>query len=258
MSHSRPKKRGAAARPARERPERRQDPRLIAARALGQDGLPFVEETWVLGVSPARMPEGGVLMWHSPQPVAFNLIEARHYRDRGRKRRLSIMGNLERRRDGSYAPRNPRAAIDCLRDLQAAVLSAFAAVESLANQAVDVLDDEAALTRAGTQLTKDELLRLGTAAKLEVVVPAVPGGRHVAGDGVVWDGFLRLELLRDELVHVKSRGYDSDPDEPTGYDRLMLGEGDTCVEDARAVIDGAWPGFLPDHVIDALGPESCS
>jgi hypothetical protein len=57
-----------------------------------------------------------------------------------------------------------------------------------------------------------------------------------------------LKFLRDELVHVKERGYDPDPDVKTAYDRLVVGEGDGCVEDARAVIDGAFPGFIPDWV----------
>jgi hypothetical protein len=253
MSRSRSKKRSAAARSARERPERRQDPRLIAARAVGQDGVAFSEEMWVLGVSPARMADGRVLMWHSPQPVAFNLIEAMRFRDRGRKRRLAIMGNLEKRRDDNYGPRNSRAAIDCLRDLQAAVLSAFTAIESLANHAIDMLEDDATLMRKEERLSKDKLLRLGVSEKLKIVVPMAEGGRHVASDSVVWGRYRELKFLRDELVHVKSRGYESDPDEPTAYDRLMLGEADMCVEDARAVIDGAWPGFLLDHVTDALG-----
>jgi hypothetical protein len=51
---------------------------------------------------------------------------------------------------------------------------------------------------------------------------------------------------------VKERGYDPDPDVLTAYDRLMVGEGDRCVEDAQAVVEGAFPGFLPANALDAL------
>jgi hypothetical protein len=32
----------------------------------------------------------------------------------------------------------------------------------------------------------------------------------------------------------------------------MLGEGDACAEEALAVVEGAWPGFLPDEVLATL------
>jgi hypothetical protein len=32
----------------------------------------------------------------------------------------------------------------------------------------------------------------------------------------------------------------------------MIGEADGCVEDAVAVVEAAWPGFLPDFVQEAL------
>jgi hypothetical protein len=41
------------------------------------------------------------------------------------------------------------------------------------------------------------------------------------------------------LVHVDRRGYTADPDHPTAYDRLILGNGDSCVDDALAAIEGA-------------------
>jgi hypothetical protein len=53
-------------------------------------------------------------------------------------------------------------------------------------------------------------------------------------------------------VHMKERGLRNDADDPSAYDRLMLGEADTCVEDAISVVEGAWPGFLPPHVREAL------
>jgi hypothetical protein len=73
----------------------------------------------------------------------------------------------------------------------------------------------------------------------------------VAGTAA-WDRYLELKFLRDELLHVKERGYDPDPKVRTAYDRLIAGEGDSCVEDALAVVDGAFPGFLPPNVREAL------
>ncbi|MGH8512615.1 MAG: hypothetical protein ACREV8_01435, partial [Gammaproteobacteria bacterium] len=48
-------------------PGRRQDARLVAARAFAENGVPYPAETWILAVSPVRMDDGRVLMWHPPQ-----------------------------------------------------------------------------------------------------------------------------------------------------------------------------------------------
>jgi hypothetical protein len=90
-------------------------------------------------VSPVRMDDGTMLNWHPPQPVTFNLIEAKRRRDRGERQRRAIMGNLRARKNGSVGPVNSSAALDCLFDLAAGVLFAFTAVESLANHAIDML-----------------------------------------------------------------------------------------------------------------------
>jgi hypothetical protein len=51
-------------------------------------------------------------MWRPPQPIAFNLLEAKRHRDRGAKQRRAIMAKLSTRPDGdSYGPENSRAAI---------------------------------------------------------------------------------------------------------------------------------------------------
>jgi hypothetical protein len=212
--------------------------------------------TWIVGVSPVQLDDGRVLMWHSPQPVAFNLIESKAFRDRGVRARRSIMGNLARRpKDGPdrVGPRDSRAPIDCISDLQAGVLSAFTAIESLANHVIDMLDDDATLTRKGRVVAQSDMVReLGIDDKLKLVVPLADGGARIAGSAVWDDHYRPLKFLRDELLHVKERGMDPDPNVHTAYDRLMLGQGDTCVEDATAVVEGAWPGFLPEQVRHAL------
>src|SRR4051794_21902624 len=207
----------------------------------------------MLTVSPVNLADGRRLMWHPPQAVTFNLLEAKKHRDRGERRRRSIMGNLERQRDDSYGPINPHAAIDCLSELVAAVLFSFTAVESLANHAIDMLPDDIVINRGKDEIPRDDLVRrLGIDEKFKLAVPRLDQGRAIAGDHDVWSRYQALKFLRDELVHVKARGYDPDPDVRTAYDRLIVGEGDHCVEDALAIVDGAFPGFIPDWVAEHL------
>lgn len=204
-------------------------------------------------VSPVNISEGRRLMWHPPQPVAFNLLEAKRHRDRGVSKRRNIMGNLIARDDGSLGPANTHAALDCVSELSIAVLLAFTAIESLANHVIDMLPEDTVVTvRKGREVPKSELVvGIGIDEKLKRAVPLLDQGAAIAGTAV-WERYRSLKFLRDELLHVKERGYDPDPDIRTAYDRLMVGEGDGCVEDAQAVVEGAFPGFLPDHVLRAL------
>jgi hypothetical protein len=248
------RKKQRAARGARERDERRQDPRLVATRVAEDADGGIRAGHWMVVVSPVELEDGRLLMWHPPQPVAFNLLEAKRHRDRGVKARRAIVGNLVRRDDDGLQPSNSHAAIDCLSELAAAVLFSFTAIESLANHVIEMLPDDTVVTvRKGRELAKDELVAgLGIDDKLKRVVPLLDAGQRVAGTAA-WERYRALKFLRDELLHVKERGYDPDPKVRTAYDRLIAGEGDRCVEDARAVVEGAFPGFLPDHVLTALG-----
>ena len=99
---------------------------------------------------------------------------------------------------------------------------------------------------------KGEMARwLSTDDKFKKVFHLFDGGEQIAGTGI-WSKHLALKNLRDELVHIKERGLRTDPDNPSAYDRLMLGEADSCGEDAVAVVEGAWPRFIPSHVREAL------
>jgi hypothetical protein len=139
-------KRKRASRAASERPERQQDPRLWA--------VPMPPDAWIYAISPARMPDGRLLRWIPPMPVTFNLIQAKRYRDRGVSERISIMSRLAKRRDDeAYGPANPRRTVDCIFDLQTAVLCAFLAIESFANHAVETLPDGKTITYKGNTST---------------------------------------------------------------------------------------------------------
>jgi hypothetical protein len=96
------------------------------------------------------------------------------------------------------------------------------------------------------------MIRIATDEKFKRVVPLLEGAKRIAGDSKIWGRYQELKFLRDELVHIKQRGNTSDPDDPSAHDSLMLGAGDECVEAAMAVIEGAWPGFLLEHVREAL------
>jgi hypothetical protein len=207
------------------------------------------------------MSDGRTLHYHPPQPVAFNLIEAKGRRDPGIRKRRQIMGNLEATETDAcgtrYSPQNSHAVLDCLSDLVAAVLLAFTAIESLANHSVEQLPEDAAIDveRRGetVQISRDEMVRrLSIAEKLDLAVPLLPDGQSAKGTKS-WERFIHLKRLRDDLVHVKDRGYSSDPDDPSAYGKLLLSAADSCVEEAAALVEATRPVFLPPHVREALG-----
>jgi hypothetical protein len=217
------------------------------------DGEPVATETWAQVLSPVFMDDGRELIWYPPQPVAFNLVEAKRARDLGVKSRRNIIAKLKKRPSGDgLQPMNSTPVLNCIRDLQSAVLYAFTAIECLANHGIYMLDEDFILTFKKRQIAQKDLVRsLGLDDKLKRVIPKLDGGQKVA-DTPVWAKYRDLKFLRDELIHVKDRGLDSDPKGRTAYDRLLVGEADNCVEDAIAVIEGAWPGFLPPLVREAL------
>lgn len=252
MTKGKRKRARRAARPAKDRPERGKDPRLVAVPAKEMDGEELPPGTWVQALSPVLMDDGRELLWYPPQPVAFNLVEAKRARDRGAKSRRNIMAKLKRRPSGdAVQPINSTTVLNCIRDLQSAVLYSFTAIESLANHAIDMLDDDFTMVLKKKTYRKRDLVGLGIDEKLKRVVPKMDGAQKVTGT-TAWERYLKLKFIRDELLHVKERGLDSDPKKRTAYDRLLVGEADRCVDDAVAVVEGAWPGWLPPHVRDAL------
>lgn len=247
-------------RAAVNRPERQQDPRLVATPAAAVDGQPVAPDTWIVAVSPVRMDDGRMLNWHPPQSVAFNLVEAKRHCDRSVSRRRSILGNLHARANDSYGPSNSQALLDCVADLVAAVLFAFTAIESVANHSVDELPEDATVIvergKRRVEIAKPEMVRrLSVTEKLTLVVPMLPDGAAFKGTHP-WERYVYLRGLRDDLVHVDQRGYSPDPDVRTAYDRVVLGDADSCADDALAIVLAARPTFLQDHVMRALSPPS--
>jgi hypothetical protein len=249
------------------RPERRQDPRLTAERISAVDGKTANPGTWAVVVSPVELSDGRVLAFHGPQVVAFNLFEAHAYAERGRKARLKLLANLSRRDDGWFALPDPRKGLDTVRDLAAAVLFAFTALEGLGNHTIDQLPADATIEFKGSEgelvvVPRDRMERnLSVSQKLDLVIPKFTGQPSLKGD-TIWRDFVRLRRLRDGLVHPKNRGsnpIDSsdgepgpDPGNPGIYGMLMRGDADSCADDAIALVRRLRPEFLPDHVVKAL------
>ena len=256
MSKRGDRKRKRASRPAREREERQQDPRVAAVRVTAMDGKPVGPGIWAVVVEEVRMDDGRTLNWHPPQPVAFSLCEAKRLTDRALPRRLAIIGNLKTRENDSYGPQNSMRVLDVVSDLWSAVLHAFAAVEAIANDSIDRLPDDAAVTIGKKDRTRDvpkaEMVRtLNLDEKLSLAVPVLDIGERIKGTRP-WERYLHLKGVRDDLVHVKDQGVDQDPDVRTAYDRLLLGEADTCARDGFDIVQASRPGFLADHAVEYL------
>lgn len=212
---------------------------------------------WLVAVSPVADREGNVFFYHPPQPIFFNLIEAKRHRDRGVSQRRAIMGNLRVDKHGRLMAGKSKAVMDCLSELVGAVLHAFTAIESFANHSIEQLADDAAIvvSRGDEQVTveRDEMVRrLSINDKLDRALPLHEDGKSPKGF-TAWERYVHLKRLRDDLVHVKARGYSTDPKEPSAYSKLLLGAGDDCVEDAVALIEFGRPGFLDERVLTALG-----
>jgi hypothetical protein len=94
-------------------------------------------------------------------------------------------------------------------------------------------------------------VRLGISEKLDRAVPLHEAGGSPKGSAA-WEKYVHLKRLRDDLVHVKARGYSSDPHEPSAYSKLLLGAGDECVEGAVALVEAARPGFLDERAVAVL------
>jgi hypothetical protein len=248
-----------AEREAREREEAWYDPRLTATHAKHVPGARLSRVPYVLAVvSPLRLPDGRELWFQAPQPVAFNLLEAKRFRDSGEAKRVEAMANLkERRKEDQVQPADTSLVLDALADLSAAVLFSFAAIEALANHTIDQLEDGTTyVDNRGREQDKEGMVRwLAIEEKLRGPVLLFTKAAPLDKGREPWQSFKRLKDLRDDLVHAKRRNYSTDPDHPAVYGRLLQGDGSKCVEEAFALADELRPDFFPENVRQSLAAD---
>jgi hypothetical protein len=226
------------------------------------DGISVPEPMFIFPVDRFRLEDGRVAAFHAPLMPAFYLFTAKELRDVGEKERKQVLGSLVPEPRPDYADVNvsdDSLVMDAVGKLGSAVILAAGAIEAYANEAVERLPDDATVTieRRGVRREiprADMVRRLALDEKLDLIVPLVSSRPSIKGRDP-WPRFRRLNELRGEVVHVKSRGRTDDPDVPSVLGRLLLGEGSTCVEDAAAVIVACEPNWLSRAAKEALGIE---
>jgi hypothetical protein len=153
------------------------------------------------------------------------------------------------------APTDAVAVFDALSQLSAAVILAFAAIEAFANEVIELLPESATVIPEGRRkpVQRDRMARsLRLRDKLELAIPQVEQVQALDPESPLWGSFEELKDLRDSVVHLKERGASNDPDVPSPYGRLILGEADDAPERAASIVDALWPEFLPERVRSAL------
>lgn len=245
-----------AAREALEKEQMRLDPRLRNARVSHVPGRPrrrVGDELQVL--SRVELPDGRVVWYAAPQIGAFNLVEAKRLRDDAEPRRQAILDTLvDRPTPGEYKPADAGEVLDVLSALAVAVTFSFMAVESLANEIIEGLPKGTTWPgRKDEELDPAGMVRwLSITDKLQKVIPRLTDVKRLPRGQRMWQRFIALKDLRDDLIHAKNRDAHTPGDTPA-YGRLLAGEAATCVEDAFAVCDSISPGYFPLNVREALG-----
>jgi hypothetical protein len=231
------------------------DPRLRWVEAKEFDGVPVSERTFLTVVEPTRLPDGSIVWFQSPMAPAFKLLTARSLLASGERKRQRALATTRRRGEDAEISNTPKL-LDALADLIAAVLLSFTAIESYANEAIDRLNDDATVMirrRASEVLVgKADMARsLGIEEKLDLVVPKLTRRPSIKGS-TPWERFKYLKRLRDDLVHLKERGYSTDPDKPSEFGRLLRGDAVSCVADTVAIFEALEPGWLDEQRLVAL------
>lgn len=210
-------------------------------------------------IEPIRLPNGDELWFQTPHIEPFYLIEAKKLRDEAEPKRLTSITNTVATPDGSLRPIDEAQAFDALRGLALAAILSAAAIEAYANDAIRRLPDDA-MVEVPTRLTGETIIEmrdkarmdwLPIADKLTRVVPLLTGRDSIKGTRA-WQDFRRVNRLRNDLMHIKSE-IRNDPDKPSPFGRLMLGEASTAPEDAAGVIEALEPGWIPERIRAELG-----
>jgi hypothetical protein len=149
-----------------------------------------------------------------------------------------------------------RAANDALAWLSSAVLLSFAAIEAFANEKIDGLPPKTELQVDKKTIAQPDLARrLSIEDKLKRVMPLATNQPSIAGTAL-WEDFGALKDLRDDLVHLKQRGFSSDPAVASPFGRLMFGEAASCVQVAARVIQAIEPTRFPEVMAELGLPPS--
>ncbi len=135
------------------------------------------------------------------QAVAFNLIEAKRFRDAGEAARRAALADLEPRgAEGEWQPADPSLVLNALSDLSAAVLFSFASIEALANHTIDQLHDDATYedSRGRTRTKAEMVRRLSIEEKLRGAVLLLTKQPRLDKGREPWQSFARLKDMRDD------------------------------------------------------------
>jgi len=235
------------------------DARSTFASATAVGGVPVTEETFLVIIEPVRLPSGEELWFQSPHIEPFYLLEAKKLRDEAEPLRVQSTTKTLRTPEGGLRPVRPGAAFDALRGLAMTAIFSAAAIEAYANDAIRRLPDDATIeikTRVDgkrTTVTRDKagMDWLPIGEKLTRVVPMLTGRESIKGT-TAWQAFRRINRLRNDLVHIKPEPR-NDPDKPSPFGRLMLGEASKAPEDAAKVIEALEPGWIPERMRDEFG-----
>jgi len=228
------------------------DLRTRAAGAIAQDGVPLDREHRLVVMQSVRDSEGAFRYFPSPLADALDLLTARDLRKKGELARVRAWKTCNTPFDQGATTTDERAANDALAYLSSAVLLSFAAIEAYANEKISGLPPQTELKVGKRVVSQPDMARqLSMEDKLKRVVPLATERPSIAGTAL-WEEFLGLKDLRDDLVHLKERGFSSDSAAETPFGRLMLGEAANCVEVAARVIQANEPTRIPE-VTNALG-----
>lgn len=146
--------------------------------------------------------DGRVLTLHIPNATALFLnISHRHYNDA--RTVLEVSGIRKGAREAVMFTTDAEA-FHYLECFMTSVIAAYTAVEAFANEAIP---DDYVYRRQhkGREeiLAKAEIeLRLALSKKMNEVLPAALKAQ--APKGKCWDGFHRLETMRERIIHMKS------------------------------------------------------
>lgn len=223
------------------------DPRQLAAQVSS--------EIFAFAISPIRLDDARVVFYPSPAVIDFYLLEAKRLRDLGERARQRALSDLKKEDDGSFRPRNPSAVLDAMADLTTAVFLSVGAVEAFANLMIEDLPQDAKVDRGGKNgvVGQGEMVRqLSLRDKLHLAVPLRTGRPSVKGSHP-WECFVALYDLRNHLTHIKDGGYSNDPGSPSGFGRLLRGDGCTCVDAAVGIINACDPDSLSPTLRSRLG-----